>query len=325
MSVPTVDYENKKQKQLHPDEYRMTIGEHLEELRWRLILGLGGFAVAAVVCLIWGKEVVQIFCKPLLEVLREASVNPQVYFTQMTDPFMVYIKISLISAAVLASPWLIYQMWLFVAAGLYSHERKFITRYVPLSITLLISGVLFVYFFVLPWTLQFFMLFALEIKLPTENTATTQPTTAPTIAEILQGDPIKPVDGELWFNELDGRLKFFHNGKLRVLQFGSENLTSPIITLPDYVDMVLGMLLTFGLSFQLPLVVIALVSVGILERESLKKGRRYVYFALAVVAAAITPGDVITATVALMVPLIGLYELGIWLSRPPKEAARSRG
>jgi sec-independent protein translocase protein TatC len=324
MSVPTVQYENKPHKQLHPDEYRMTIGEHLEELRWRLILGLMGFAVAAVVCLIWGTDVLGVFCKPLTDVLRHNNVNTQVYFTQMTDPFMVYIKISLISAAVLASPWLVYQLWQFVAAGLYASERKMVTKYVPLSITLLLSGVVFVYFCVLPWTLQFFMVFALEIPLPAETTATTQ-STSPTIAEILRGDPIAPSDGQLWYNEMDGRLKFFHTGKIRVLPFGPENLASPMITLPDYVDMVLGMLLTFGLSFQLPLVVVALVSVGILERDSLKSGRRYVYFALAIVAAAITPGDVITATVALMVPLIGLYELGIWMSRPPKKPARSGG
>jgi sec-independent protein translocase protein TatC len=321
MSVPTVEYENKKHKELHPDEYRMTIGEHLEELRWRLILGLIGFALAAVVCLIWGTDVVQLFCRPLMEVLQQNNQNPQVYFTQMTDPFMVYIKISLISATVLASPWLIYQLWQFVAAGLYPSERKLVTKYVPLSITLLLSGVVFVYLCVLPWTLQFFMVFALEIPLPIHVSPTTQSTAAPTIAQVLKGDPVKPVDGELWFNDIEGRLKFFHSGKLRVVQFGSENLTSPIITLPDYVDMVLGLLLACGLSFQLPLVVIALVAVGIIERQSLKSGRRYVYFALAIVSAAITPGDVITTTVALMVPLIGLYELGIWLSRPPKNPA----
>ena len=70
---------------------------------------------------------------------------------------MVFIDISLISAAALASPWILYQLWQFVAAGLYPHERKYVTRYLPLSIALLISGMLFVYFLVLPWTLEFFI------------------------------------------------------------------------------------------------------------------------------------------------------------------------
>jgi sec-independent protein translocase protein TatC len=84
------------------------------------------------------------------------------------------------------------------------------------------------------------------------------------------------------------------------------------------------MLITFALSFQLPLVVMALVAIGIVERDSLKQSRRYIYFAMSIVAAAITPGDLITATVALMFPLIGLFELGIWLSRPP-EATMPQG
>jgi sec-independent protein translocase protein TatC len=75
------------------------------------------------------------------------------------------------------------------------------------------------------------------------------------------------------------------------------------------------MLLTFGLSFQLPLVVMALAKIGIVDVQTLKHMRRYVYFGLAILACAITPGDVITASVALVFPLILLYELGIWLAQ----------
>jgi sec-independent protein translocase protein TatC len=302
-----------------PDQYRMTIGEHLEELRHRLILSLVGFTVVFGFCLLFGQQVMAAFCRPLISVLQQYEVNPQIYFTQVSDPFMVFIKVSLVSACAIAAPWMVYQLWLFVAAGLYPHERKIVTRYVPLSITLLVSGMVFVYFLVLPWTLQFFLAFSINIPLPTafhpnQQIATTQPTTIPT----LEGDPAKPIDGQIWINQIDGRLKIYHNGKARVITFGPQNLTAPIITLPDYIDLVFGMLLTFGLSFQLPLVVMALVAVGIVERDALKKMRRYVYFAMSIIAAAITPGDVITATIALMFPLIGLYELGIWLSRAPK-------
>ena len=69
---------------------------------------------------------------------------------------------------------------------------------------------------------------------------------------------------------------------------------------------------------QLPLVVLALVRVGIVNRDALKAGRQYVYFGIAVLAAVITPGDYITGTVLLILPLILLYELGIWLARDPK-------
>ncbi|HQY89818.1 MAG TPA: twin-arginine translocase subunit TatC, partial [Tepidisphaeraceae bacterium] len=71
----------------------------------------------------------------------------------------------------------------------------------------------------------------------------------------------------------------------------------------------------FGVSFQLPLVILALARIGILDVTELKAMRKVVYFVLVIVAAVITPGDVFTATIALTVPLILLYELGIWLAR----------
>lgn len=309
--METLDYQN-------PDQYRMTLGEHLEELRRRLILALVGFGIALVACLVFGRDVMAMFCRPLITTLREYDVNPQMYFMDLADPFMVYLKISMIVALVIASPWIVWQLWLFVAAGLYPHERKTITRYVPLSLGLLITGVSFVYFLVLPWTIQFFVAFSLSIPLPEEfnpNTAvaTSQPA-FPTHVDALDGDPPQPQPFQLWFDKSSKRMKFFFEGKVRVLQFGAESLTSPMLTLPDYIDLVFGMLVVFGLSFQLPLVVLALAKVGIVEVATLRSTRKMVYFVMAIVASIITPGDVITATVALMVPLCLLFELGIFLA-----------
>src|SRR5438067_2278292 len=94
-----------------PDEYRMTIGEHLEELRTRVVFGLIGFFIAAVVCLIFGKQMIAIFCRPLTISLVRAHINPQVFYTEAQEPFMVYIKISLICALAFASPWIVYHLW----------------------------------------------------------------------------------------------------------------------------------------------------------------------------------------------------------------------
>ncbi|HEY7086468.1 MAG TPA: twin-arginine translocase subunit TatC [Tepidisphaeraceae bacterium] len=323
MSAPSYEIEQKREG-YDPDNYRMTIGEHLEELRWRLILALVGLGIAFAVCLVFGQQVMAAFCKPLITTLQQYEINPQIYFTQVSDPFMVYIKISLVSACAIAAPWIVYQIWLFVAAGLYPAERQIITKYVPLSLTLLISGMVFVYYLVLPWTLQFFLAFSVSIPLPSYyHPSSTVATTQHVVLPLLQGDPEHPKEGESWINTADGRWKLFFNGHVRVAAFGPENLTAPIITLPDYIDLVFGMLLTFGLSFQLPLVVMALVAVGIVERDALKKMRRYVYFGMSILAAAITPGDVVTATIALMIPLCGLYELGIWLSRPGKKVTEA--
>jgi sec-independent protein translocase protein TatC len=107
----------------------------------------------------------------------------------------------------------------------------------------------------------------------------------------------------------------FIGGKILVIPFGPDNLVTTQFTLSDYLDLVLQLLLTFGLAFQLPLVVMALARVGIVDIQTLKNMRRYVYFGLCVLAAALSPGDVVTATIALLVPLIFLYEFGIFLAK----------
>jgi len=297
----------------------MSIGEHLEELRWRLILGLLGYVVVGAVCLWYGKKVTSWFCAPLTLTLQARHINPQLFYTQVGDPFMVDIHISLIVAAAIASPWMLYQLWQFVAAGLYPHERKYVTKYLPLSIGLLISGMVFVYVLVLPWTLQFFIDWGNDIPLPEQDTHLVD--NGPTLPKLitLDGDPAHPQDGDFWFNKEQGKLKTYINGKQSVIQLQPAGLLAPHIAIDDYIDMVVMMLLTFGLSFQLPLVVMAVIRIGIFDIETLKAARKYVYFGLLIVAAAITPGDVITATIALTVPLAALYELGIFLGRPPKE------
>ena len=212
------------------------------------------------------------------------DINPQVYFTDVAGPFVVYMQISMICAAVLASPWLLYQLWLFVAAGLYAKERKLITKYLPLSIGLLLAGVIVLYFLVLP---------------------------------LYHGNPPPPLaEGQMWVDQDLRRLKVFFGGQPRVINFMPANLVAPLITLPEYIDMVINLLVAFALSFQTPLVVMALVRAGIVEIGFLRSMRKYVYFIISVIAAFIIP-DVATGWIMLMIPLFGLYELGLWLASRP--------
>jgi sec-independent protein translocase protein TatC len=301
-----------------PDSYRMTMGEHLEELRRRLMYGLIGMGIAAAFCFAFGERVMGIFIQPLITELQKHSLNTQLIYTELGDGFMVYVKVSLICAAAISAPWMLYQIWQFVAAGLYPRERKYITKYIPLSIGLLISGLLFVYFIILPWTIAFFLVFNDGVTLPQQNVhhiATHMPTAGLPIAPLLDGDPPSPAPGQFWFNQTEGRLKIFiDKDDIRMIPFGAANLLTPQISLPEYIDLVLMTALTFGLCFQLPLVVLTLTRIGIVPIATLRSVRRYVYFGLAVLAATMTPGDVITAMLALMAPLIGLYELGILLA-----------
>lgn len=314
----------KRNGEFDPDHYRMTIGEHLEELRSRLVWGLLGFVIAAGVCLWYGRDVMTFFCTPLIAAQQKFEISPHVQEKYPGETFMVFIQISLITAAAISAPWTLYQTWRFVAAGLFPHERKYVTKYIPLSIGLLVSGMVFVYYIVLPWTLEFFIAFTLSVPLPNVEPKKPPPTAQttqhpPSYVQMMPDDPATPDDGRIWFNTSQGRLKTRAFGSTRVISFGSENLVLSEFELPEYVNMVLGMLIVFGLSFQMPLVVLALERIGIADIKALKAGRRYVYFALVIIAAVITPGDVITATVALMVPLILLYELGIWLAKMGKK------
>jgi sec-independent protein translocase protein TatC len=307
----------------------MTIGEHLEELRKRLFLGVGGFLLAFIVFMIpsIGEHVVYYVCKPLFIALARNKLPAQVHFTDPAEVFMTYIKAAMISAATFAGPWIIYQIWLFISAGLYAHERKYVTKYLPLSIILFVTGVTFLYFYVLPLMLEFFIGFHIGMPMNLGKEMGFVPGAnggQPIVFPILASDPTNPVPGSVWINATTGMLKIcISQGNFRVLPFGSESVTTPIITLGTYFEMVIGLLLSFGLAFQLPLVVLALVRIGILEIETLKKMRRIVYFILTIIAAVIVP-DVVTGMVALMIPLILLYEFGILLaSWKPKEKAPS--
>jgi sec-independent protein translocase protein TatC len=308
----------------------MTIGEHLEELRTRLIYALIGFVAVAIVFLAFEKPVMRAFLRPLMIGLERNNLPPQVVFSEISESFMVYIRVSLICAAAVASPWMLYQLWQFVAAGLYPSERKYITKYLPLSITLLITGMLFLYFFVLPLMIEFFLKF--DFGEPFRNVAahqaqvaaaaTTQAAPGAVVVPYVAGDPPNPVNGQVWFDTDELRLKIVINGTIRTFQLASSSLATPQIRLDPYIDMVVEMLLAFGLAFQLPLVVLALVRIGILELEQVKKLRKIVYFVLAVLAAVIVP-DVVTGMIALVVPLIILFEFGLWLAREPKQQATS--
>lgn len=305
------------QQAYNPEDYRMTIGEHLEELRKRMFLGVTGFIVAFIVAMIFGDRVVYFVCKPLLIALARNKVTPQIFFTDAAEPFMTYIKAAMITAGAAAGPWMLYQIWLFIAAGLYPKERKYVTKYLPLSIGLLITGMVFLYTYVLPLMLEFFIAFQIGRPMQLGDVMKIKPVpvaTQPAAIPIIEEDPKDPAPGTMWINSVSGYLKVcIARGEYRVINFGSESITTPIITLRTYFDMVIGMLLAFGLAFQLPLVVLALVKIGIVTIDALKRMRRIVYFVLSIVAAVIVP-DVVTGMIALLTPLILLYEMGILMA-----------
>jgi len=130
----------------------MSLGEHIEELRMRLLYALAGLAVCSVAGFYFGFKVIHFMEDPYLAVMGEEA---RMQALGPADGFLSYVKISLITGLVISSPWVFYHIWMFVAAGLYQHEKRYVRYAVPFSAVLFIAGSLFFIIVVAPLTLGF--------------------------------------------------------------------------------------------------------------------------------------------------------------------------
>ena len=226
--------------------------EHLMELRDRLIKSIVAVAVVAAALAIYPGpgQLYDLLAAPLVAHLPQDAT---MIATSVISPFMVPLKILLMAAFMVALPVVLYQVWAFVAPGLYSHEKKLVLPLVVSSTVLFFAGVAFCYFFVFGKVFTFIQSFA-----PKSITA------APDIEA--------------------------------------------------YLSFVLTMFIAFGLSFEVPIVVIVLARMGIVSVEKLKASRGYFIVGAFIVAAIVTPPDVVSQ-LALAVPMCLLYELGIWAAQ----------
>ena len=155
----------KKKKKQDPLDSSMSLGDHLEELRARLILAIIGLALGAVVCLIFGPRILAFIQRPYY-----ALTDEKLIVIGVADSFIAYMKISLVAGLILTSPWVFYQLWMFVAAGLYSSERRYVQIAIPFSVVLFVTGALFFLFVVAPISLSFFLKFGELIDVKTSWT-----------------------------------------------------------------------------------------------------------------------------------------------------------
>jgi sec-independent protein translocase protein TatC len=137
----------------------MTLGEHLEELRWRIIYALTGLAAATIIGLIFSSYIIDFMAAPYRRIMAEAGASGELVVLKISEGFTIYLRIALYSGVLLASPWIFYQLWMFVAAGLFAHERRYVRYAVPFSATLFILGALFFVFVVAEQALRFFIFF----------------------------------------------------------------------------------------------------------------------------------------------------------------------
>jgi len=141
----------------------MSLGDHLEEFRARLVLALVGMVVAIAISFFFGHYFVKLLLLPYEKATQSAQIKPGIQAIKVTEPFMVYIKAVIVMALLISCPWLFYQIWAFVSAGLYKRERKFVYAVAPFSAGLFITGVLFFLFVIGPMTLRFFVKFDLGV------------------------------------------------------------------------------------------------------------------------------------------------------------------
>lgn len=143
-----------------PSNPTMSLGDHLEELRYRVILAVIGLAVALVASLFFGKTIISFLEKPYFLAMGNQA---RMQVLGPAEGFISYMNISLVTGVIIASPWIFYQLWMFVAAGLYPHEKRYVYLAVPFSAALFITGALFFIFVIAPITLKMLVLFNKQV------------------------------------------------------------------------------------------------------------------------------------------------------------------
>jgi sec-independent protein translocase protein TatC len=232
------------------DEKKLPLTAHLRELRKRLILSFiavgGGFAL----CYALAEKIFDILAAPLLKVMPTGG---SLIFTSVAEAFFTYMKVAFIAGLILASPFVLFQIWAFVAPGLYRHEKKYVIPFVLAGSFFFALGIFFGYYVAIPVGFKFLLGFATDF--------------------------IKPMP-----------------------------------SMKEYLSFSIKFLFAFGLVFEFPVVLVLLARIGVVDAKTLAGQRKYAILLIFIFAAIVTPPDIISQVIVAL-PMIGLYELSILLSR----------
>jgi len=318
----------------------MPFGEHLEELRARIILSMIAPVLIAIPCLIFGNHILQLFLRPVQWALASEHLPFRLQTLSPIEAFMSYLKISIVAAIVFSAPVIMYQLWRFVAPGLRESERRFARLLVPFSAILIIVRILFLYTVALPLSLRMLVRFSKNLDMgpalvhieqkPTDTNTepapdqTDQPETLVGHIPVLDHQPWNMKAGEMYFDTNMNQLRIMlADGTVLGSDFMADVGLNQQFQLKSYINLVLGLILAFSIAFQMPLVILLLGWVHIINVEWLSKNRKYAILAIFIIGAVLTPPDVVSQ-IALAVPLYFLYELGILLLRIFPTPKRSR-
>ena len=152
---------------------RMSFLEHLEELRTRLILSLGGLGVSFVLCLVFANQIWRFISAPAIEALKSTGASPNLVIIKPTEAFaMIWVKAPMLAAIFLAAPWILYQVWAFIAPGLYKRERRWAAPFVICTAGLFVMGGAFAYYVAFRFGLEFLLSIGRDVNVTPMITAT---------------------------------------------------------------------------------------------------------------------------------------------------------
>jgi sec-independent protein translocase protein TatC len=240
------------------DASKAPLLDHLVELRNRLIHSILAFLIAFIACFFFAEIIYNFLAQPLADALADQP-DRRMIATALQETFLTYVKVGAFGALCLAFPFMAFQLWLFIAPGLYRQEKGAFLPFLVMTPVMFITGASFVYYILMPMAIRFFLGF-----------------------EAPGGNGSLPI-------EVEARVS-------------------------EYLGLVMTLIFAFGLCFQLPILLTLLGKVGIVTSDGLRSARRYAVVGVFVLAAVVTPPDVISQ-LSLAVPLILLYEVSVWLVR----------
>jgi sec-independent protein translocase protein TatC len=246
-----------------PDLPAMSFLDHLEELRRRIIYSL--IAVAGGFFLCWGyaEKIYEVMQRPIMEALRHNGLSEKLVYLNPTEPFNLYLKVGFLAGLFVASPFVLYQVWLFISPGLYRHERRYVVPFMVSTVSLFLAGGYFGFKLVYPQALEFLIGYGKQFQ--------------------------------------------------------------PMITIGEYTDLFLVIIIGMGAIFELPILVFFLSLMGIVTAGWMWRNLRYSILVIFIIAAVLTPTTDILNMCIFAAPMIALYVLSIgiaWLVHPKQRRAR---
>ncbi|TNE62975.1 twin-arginine translocase subunit TatC [Celeribacter ethanolicus] len=257
------------------DDSSAPLIEHLAELRTRIIRAALAFIIAMVICFAVAGPILDFLLIPIEKTMRSlGNPNPVMQYTAPQEYFFTLIRISMVGGLALAFPVIAYQLWRFVAPGLYKNEKNAFLPFLIASPVLFLMGAAFAQFVVVPLAMTFFLGFA---DLPSFVGA------------------LVTSGGDVATATKDTGIDIVFNGKVN-----------------ESLDITLKMIVAFGLCFQLPVLLTLMGKAGLASAQGLRSTRKYAVVGILTVAALVTPPDVTTQLILFTV-VYGLYEISIFL------------